>query len=149
VDYQAEAVRGLALGALLSLFVLAAGLRNVRLTVRAFAPVASAVTLTAAILLLLGVPLSLFHLMALSVVAGIGYDYALFLDRLRTDGAPNGAIVDALILCAMTTIFSYAILSLSQLPILNGIGLTVAIGCLLVLIVTAVYSLSAVREARK
>lgn len=148
-EYRIEALRGLALGALLSLAVLAIGLRDRHLVARAFAPVACAVALTSVTLLLLGIPLSLFHLMALSVVTGLGYDYALFLDRLRPGRAADSAIAHALVLCATTTIGSYAILSLSQLPILNGIGITVAIGCLLVLIVSALFWLGAGREAPK
>ena len=46
-------------------------------------PLAAAVLVTAASTVLLAQPLTLFHLVALLLVVGIGSNYALFFDHLR------------------------------------------------------------------
>ena len=149
VDYRRESLHWLALGAGLSLAVLAIGLRDVRLVLRVFVPVALAVAATAAIILMAGISLSLFHLMALSVVAGLGYDYTLFLDKLRAEPVLDGATIHAVALCVLSTVSSYALLCLSQLPILNGIGLTVTIGSIAVFVIAGLFAIGARREARR
>ncbi|MFK7914327.1 MAG: MMPL family transporter [Pseudomonadales bacterium] len=79
--------------------------------------------------LLLGSTLSLFDLMALALVAGLGLDYALFFSR--DDGqakSDSRATRQAVLLCAASSLLVFGILSLSSIPLLQGIGRTVAVG---------------------
>ncbi len=71
--------------------------------------------------------LSLFDLMALTLVAGLGLDYALFYARERHAGE-NQATASAVMLCALSSLIVFGILSLSSIPVLHGIGTTVSIG---------------------
>src|SRR3546814_3165927 len=52
-----------------------------RRTVRVLLPMALTTLLVLAVLRLCGVELTLFHLVALILAAGLGLDYALFFDR--------------------------------------------------------------------
>ncbi|MFC7543334.1 hypothetical protein ACFQU2_33030 [Siccirubricoccus deserti] len=58
------------------------------------APIGGAVLITLAVLTLLGEALSLFHLAALLLLAGLAIDYALFLAAGRE--APGKATEDAI-----------------------------------------------------
>ncbi|MDH3232182.1 MAG: MMPL family transporter [Alphaproteobacteria bacterium] len=136
--YRGETLYWLAIGGALSILVLAIGLRRARDVLRVIAPVALAVAATGTILVLAGTPLSVFHLLALLVVAGIGLDYALFLHR---HGGSSDAqnTTRAVTLCGLTTVGVFTVLAFSALPVLHSIGLTVALGTALMLIVTRLF----------
>lgn len=131
--YRNEALLWLVLGAGLSFVVLFIGLRKLEDVVRVSTPVVLAVLITACVLLISGTALSLFHLMALLVVAGIGFDYALFLRQHGASEADGGMTFRAVTLCGATSIAVFTVLAFSSLPILHGIGLTVALGAALAL----------------
>lgn len=78
-----------------------------------------------------GVPLTLFHLVALVLAACLGVDYALFLERAGTDAVAQRRTLHALALCAASTLLVFALLALSQTPVLRAIGATVALGVLI------------------
>lgn len=71
--------------------------------------------------------LSLFDIMALALVAGLGLDYLLF---SSADGgaAPRRAMHQAVALCAVSSLLVFGVLSLSSIPVLRGIGSTVFVG---------------------
>jgi predicted exporter len=75
-----------------------------------------------------GVPLSLFHLIALVLAAGLGLDYALFFEHAADDPAEQRRTLHAVIVCSLSTFLVFALLALSTLPVLRAIGLTVAAG---------------------
>lgn len=131
--YRNEALLWLALGIGFSLVILAAGLRRLEDVVRVVVPVSIAVLATACLLLISGTALSLFHLMALLVVVGVGFDYALFLRQHGSSEEGDQMTFRAVTLCGITTVAVFAVLAFSSLPVLNGIGLTVAVGAALVL----------------
>lgn len=79
--------------------------------------------------------LSLFDLMALTLVAGLGLDYALFFSK-ATSRSEAEATHAAVQICALSSLVVFGILSFSTIPVLRGIGTTVALG------VTAAYVLS-------
>jgi predicted exporter len=91
--------------------------------------VGAAVTLAAAISAIWQGGLSLFDLMALTLVAGLGLDYALFYssDRYPDD---DPAIDSAVLICALSSLLVFGVLSFSSIPVLSGIGTTVSIGVL-------------------
>ncbi len=71
--------------------------------------------------------LSLFDLIALTLVAGLGLDYVLFYSRERS-GSDDGATAEAVFICALSSFAVFGILSLSSIPVLQGIGTTVSVG---------------------
>lgn len=68
----------------------------------------------------LGVPLTLFSLMALVLVLGVGVNYAIFIVEAG-DRAP--APFAGVLLSAATTLLSFGLLSLSSMPALHQFGL--------------------------
>ena len=79
--YRLETLRLTALGMGAIVLVLAFGLRNARAVLQVVLPVALALLITAAVLQLAGQRLTVFHLIAMLLVMGIGLNYSLFFDR--------------------------------------------------------------------
>ncbi len=113
--------------------------RSLARTARLLMPLMAAVVVTAAILLALGVSLSIFHLVAFLLVIGVGSNYALFFDRQLTTNDSLAPIMLSLVVCNLSTVFGFGVLALSSMPVLKAIGGTVGIGAVLSLIFAAVY----------
>lgn len=126
--YRQEAFAWLAVGAAIGLVLLSIGLRSVARVSRVVLPVVVSIVFTLATLSLLGTAFSLFHLLSLLLVAGIGLDYALFFDRFGGQSDSGLRTLRANALCAATTVTVFAVLAFSQIPVLHGIGTTVAVG---------------------
>lgn len=114
-------------GLVLILLLLGAGLRSAAQLTRVVLPVLTALALTAALLHALGAQLSLFHLMAMLLVLGLGIDYGLFFAR-RAATEERARTGHAVTVCAISTASVFGILALSQIPVLHAIGSTVALG---------------------
>jgi predicted exporter len=123
-------------GALVAVvLVLAFGLRSVpHLTWVVGTLLASVMLTTAVVSRLLG-SLSLFDLMATTLVAGLGLDYALFFSRGYSPGGVNNEsrgrqrdTLHALTICFTSTAAVFGLLSTSGIPVLHGIGVTVTVG---------------------
>ncbi len=95
---------------------------------RVLAPMALTTLIIVALLHATGVSLSLFHLIALVLAAGLGLDYALFFEHAADDPAEQRRTLHAVIVCSVSTLLVFALLALSTLPVLRAIGLTVAAG---------------------
>jgi predicted exporter len=137
-SYRNESLRLVALGLLCIAALLAWGLKSVAQAVRVLAPVMAAVALDVAILLLCGVRLSLFNLVALLLVTGIGLNYALFFHRPAPDPEERRRTLLSLVVCGATTLSAFGCLAVSQTPVLRAIGVTVTSGTLLCLVLPAV-----------
>ncbi len=87
----------------------------------------AAVTTGATISTLLHGGLSLFDLMALTLVAGLGLDYALFYSGI-SNAQHNRQTATAVNLCALSSAVVFGTLSWSTIPVLAGIGSTVFFG---------------------
>jgi predicted exporter len=120
--------------------------RSLARTGRLLLPLGAAVVVTAAILLALGVSLSIFHLVAFLLVIGVGSNYALFFDRQLTSDESLAPIMLSLVVCNLSTVFGFGVLALSSMPVLKAIGGTVAIGAVLSLIFAAVYLQTATKK---
>lgn len=70
-------------------------------------------------------PLSLFNIMALMLVLGVGVNYAIF---LREGGVHAAASLAGVLLSAGTTLLSFGLLVFSSMPALSSFGLTLLIG---------------------
>lgn len=110
------------------ILVLLVGLRSANRALRVLLPGLLAVLLDVAILLLLGERLSLFHLVSLLLVIGIGIDYGLFFSREETDAGMRARTFHGLVVCVLSTVSVFGILATSRLPVLHGIGFTVTVG---------------------
>jgi predicted exporter len=111
--------------------------RSMRRVLTVLAPLAAAVAGTTAILLLAGVKLTLFHLVALLLVVGVGSNYALFFERKAASEAESRRAAFAVVLCAATTIIAFGLLASSHLPVLKMIGATAALGAFASLVCSA------------
>ncbi len=74
----------------------------------------------------LNVPINIFVVVALILILGLGRDYAVFL----REGGVQRATTLAVTLSALTTLCSFGLLSLSQIPALHAFGLATLIGIL-------------------
>jgi len=103
-------------------------LRDASRVRRVLAPMALTTLIIVALFHAAGVSLSLFHLIALVLAAGLGLDYALFFEHAAEDPAEQRRTLHAVIVCSMSTLLVFALLALSTLPVLRAIGITVAAG---------------------
>jgi predicted exporter len=71
--------------------------------------------------------LSIFNLIALVLVAGLGLDYTLFLSR-RESREEMQMTRHAVVVCVVSTFLAFFILAFSAVPILASLGFTVATG---------------------
>lgn len=127
-DFRVSSMQRLLLGVIAIGLSLAWGLRSVRKALGILLPILLAAALCAALLGILGERLSLFHLIALLLSAGIGIDYSLFFQRHRLSAGDHHANLQAVLLCAVSTLVVFGILAWSPIPVLRSIGLTVALG---------------------
>ncbi len=74
--------------------------------------------------------ISPFDLMSLALVAGLGLDYGLFFSRTSRDLQDATDTARAVLICALSSMLVFVILATSSIPVLNGIGSTVAVGVL-------------------
>ena len=132
--YTGRAWQWLGLSLLAILVLLAAGLRDPAMAARTLAAIAAAALLTVAALTALGISLSLIHLVALQLVAGVGLDYALFFARRQLDAEERARTFRTLITCNAMTLLTFGLLAASQTPILHDLGLTIALGAALALV---------------
>lgn len=131
--YRQESLRWLA-GGLLAVALLLIVTLKLRRALRVILSLGIALLLTAAILSLLAIALTPFHIAALLLVAGIGLDYALFMSHDSANAQDQPQVVKSLVICAGTTILAFFFMIFSSAPILLGIGLTVTIGVTLALL---------------
>ena len=129
--FRTETLQRIQWASLLIIVVLAIGVRSARGLLAALLPVSLAIIVTMAILLVAGQSLSLFNLVALLLVFGIGIDYGLFFSREENDAPMRRRTFHALSICAISTVSVFGILSFSAVPVLQDIGITVWLGVLL------------------
>jgi predicted exporter len=132
--YRSQALALAGLGALAIALLLYIGLRDVRKALRVMLPVYAAIAMTVACLILLGIGLSLFHLVSLLLVLGIGLNYSLFFSQAEPGTDSERGTSLALSVCFLTTFAAFGCLATSRIPVLSAIGLTVTLGCALSLL---------------
>ena len=139
-SYLHEALTLSIAGSLAIVVLLTVSLRSPRRTGAVLLPLAAAVLCTAALLLAATDRLSIFNLFGLLLVAAVGSNYCLFFERHSHDaGDPAGPrMVASLVLADLCTVIGFGTLSFSTIPVLHGIGLTVAVGACLSLVFGAI-----------
>lgn len=129
-SYRTSMVELLLLGVLAVIALVALKERNVKATLFATAPPLLAAAGTVGILALLGVPLNLMSLMALLMIVSMGDDYGIFLVD-DVEPASRDATYLSVFSSALSTIFGFGLLALSEQPALRSIGLASSIGIVL------------------
>jgi len=133
-EYRRQVLAYSLLGACAIATLLVAALRSLRRAWDVLAPLAAAVLASCALLVLFGQQLTIFHLVAMLLVVGVGSNYTLFFDRaLQTGESPQRTAV-SLLLCTVSTVIGFGTIGFAQTPVLSAIGTTVAIGALLSLV---------------
>lgn len=128
VAYRERILWALALAAVLLVAAVWVALRSPHRVWRVLAPMALTTVIILAALRAVGVELTLFHLVALILAAGLGLDYALFFEHAGDDREEQLRTLHALIVCSLMTLLVFALLALSSIPVLRAIGATVALG---------------------
>ena len=141
-SYLHEALNLSFAGSVAIVILLLISLRSLHRTLTVMLPLAAAVICTAALLLTLAGRLSIFNLFGLLLVAAVGSNYCLFFERRLPDMDELGQtrLLASLVLADLCTVIGFGILSFSSIPVLRGIGLTVAIGACLSLLFGAILS---------
>lgn len=127
---------------LTQLLLLAYGLIAVLLAVRfrgqtwrILAAPALASLITISCLHLLGVPITIFHTLALLLVLGVGLDASIFLYDHH-----NAHTWMAVTLASLTTLLSFGLLTLSDTPVLHFFGQTVLLGIVCVWMLSPIFT---------
>lgn len=81
----------------------------------------------------LGVPFTVFSLMALLLVLGVGVNYSIF---IWEGGTRSRAALAGVIASSLTTLLSFGLLAFCSLPALAWLGITLSFGILLALPLT-------------
>ena len=131
-------------GSLGVVLLLALSLRDARRTLRVLAPLVGAVALVMAAHVLLGVRMTLLHLVGLLLIVAVGSNYALFFNQAvgpaGGSALPRSTALASLALANVSTIIGFGVLSLSKVPVLHAIGATVGPGALLALLLAMSWS---------
>ncbi len=135
--YMREALWQSALGALAVMLLLALVLKNLARWVAVTMPLLMAVVLTLALLAALNVPLGILHLVGTLLVVAVGSNYALFFDHLRHTGHADDHTLASLLLANATTVLTFGLMAVSDIAVLAAIGMVVAPGAFLSLLLSA------------
>ncbi|HKE47740.1 MAG TPA: MMPL family transporter [Rhodanobacteraceae bacterium] len=128
IAYRERILRALGIAlALLALTVVVA-LRSARRAWHVIAPMSLATLFVLVVERASGLSLSLFHLVALTLAAGLGLHYALFFERPVADAAEARRTLHATLVCIASALLVFGMQAFSSLPVLRAIGLTVALG---------------------
>jgi predicted exporter len=138
--YLGEAQTQALLGALGVVLLMAITLRSLPRLLAVCQPLLMAVLITMGVLALLGVQLGILHLVGLLLVVAVGSNYALFFDMVQQQGAPDEDTLASLLLANMTTVLSFALIAISEIPALSAVGRVVAPGTLLSLLLAAAFA---------
>lgn len=127
-DYRVRILHALLVAAALLILTVSFALGSVRRAWHVLAPMTLATFLVLAVERLAGIEISLFHLIALILAAGLGLHYALFFERDTGDPAEQRRTLHATTVCVLSALLVFGMLVWSTIPVLRAIGLTVALG---------------------
>jgi predicted exporter len=126
--YRERILRAFVIAIVLLVATVLIAFRDIRRAWHVLAPMTLATILVLAVLRFGGTSLSLFHLVALTLAAGLGLHYALFFERSTPDAAEARRTLHATLVCVISALLVFALLAWSSLPVLRAIGLTVSLG---------------------
>lgn len=127
-NYRDVAIKRLVLGALLILMTLTVFLRSARKALVVFMPVLLALLFSITTQVIFGTSLTIFHVLALLLVVGIGLDYSLFFQRPWKSVHEQKKHFHGVMISAASTIMAFAMLGFSGVPVMAAMGITVSLG---------------------
>lgn len=127
-DYRTRILHALAIATVLLVLTIALALRGLRRAWHVLAPMTLATFLVLAVERVAGVEISLFHLVALILAAGLGLHYALFFERDTGEAAEQRRTLHATLVCVASALLVFGMFAWSSIPVLRAIGLTVSLG---------------------
>jgi len=127
-EYRTRILQALLVATALLLVTITLSLRSLRRAWHVLAPMTLATFLVLAVERIAGIPISLFHLVALILAAGLGLHYALFFERDTGDPAEQRRTLHATVVCVISALLVFGMLAWSSIPVLRAIGLTVGLG---------------------
>lgn len=136
--FQNEATLLASIGSLAILVLLFVGLKSPARVVAVATPLAASVIVTAALLTMDNGALSIFMVVGFLLIVAVGSNYCLFFERRDHDAVTQSRSVASIVLANLCTVSAYGLMSLSSIPVLHDIGITVAIGTFLTLLFAAV-----------
>jgi predicted exporter len=128
VAYRHRILVALGIAAVLLCVAVTLALRSPRRALHVLGPMTLATLLVLVVLRAAGIPLSLFHLVSLTLAAGLGLHYALFFERRTGDDREDLRTLHATLVCVASALLVFGVLAASSVPVLRAIGLTVALG---------------------
>jgi predicted exporter len=128
VDYRTRILQALLAAAVLLVLTISFALRSVRRAWHVLVPMTLATFLVLAVERMMGIEISLFHLVALILAGGLGLHYALFFERDTGDPAEQRRTLHATIVCVLSALLVFGMLAWATIPVLRAIGLTVSLG---------------------
>jgi predicted exporter len=130
----------LGIAAFVLTIVIAIALRSGHRTLRVLTPMTLTTLLILAVLRMCGVSLTLFHLIAFMLAAGLGLDYALFFEHASDDPQEQRRTLHAVLVSSISTLMVFALLAWSDLPVLRAIGVTVTLGVVFNFVLALVFA---------
>ena len=130
-------------------FLLAINFRDFIRPLKILLPTLMAVALTVFILVFSGIALTVFHIVSLLLVVGLGLDYSLFFHRLTDHKEEWSSTFRALWMCCCSTVLVFGLLVVSKTPPLHAVGMTVGIGAFLCLILGAMFASRSLRHPQQ
>jgi predicted exporter len=139
-SYLSEAIHFSLAGFLALTVLLLIALRSPLRVARVLAPLVLAVLTVAAGLIIVGVHLTILHLVGMLLIVAVGSNYALFFDRQAhsQEAVDQPLTLASLIIANASTVMGFGLLSFSQVPVLVALGTTVAPGTFLALLFAAI-----------
>lgn len=138
--FMEAGISRLALGVAVLALLLGAGLRSISRLAQVAIPISLALVTTLGALVGLGEAITLFHILALMLVFGLGVDYGLFFSRPPTSPGDREMTLRALVTCAASTLLVFGALATSTIPVLHQTGLTVTLGVIITFLMTAAFA---------
>lgn len=100
---------------------------SVKMTLRVIIPPLIAAFVALAITSVMAISITIFNLLAVILVLGIGIDYTLFFAEQKQHNQNQNTLL-AITLSALTTVLSFGLLALSETQAIHGFGITVLSG---------------------
>ena len=138
--YRQQSLRSTLLGLSCLVVVLYLGVRSISVAMRLLAPVLGAVLITVATLVAIGAKLTVFHLVSLLLVVGVGLNYALFFGRPQASAEERDLTLLSVSVAGLATLIAAASLALSSTPVLQAIGTTTGLGAVFAFVTSAALS---------
>jgi predicted exporter len=115
------------IGAVAGLLFLFLAIRRTGDVIEIFTGCLAAGLITLLVTSTIGGGLGVFHIVALTLVLGIGIDYGIFL-TLSEDAEQYAEAMRSVLLCAITTLIAFLTMAFSGVTVLEEIGTTISIG---------------------